>query len=109
MGAAVAAMVPAGCIVSGGRVVRSVLSPGVRVHSYSEVDDSILMANCQIGRHSRIRQAIIPANAVIPEFSVIGHYPDQDRAKGYTITESGVVVVPPAGADVVRTVQAMTA
>jgi glucose-1-phosphate adenylyltransferase len=67
------------------------------------------MANCQIGRHSRIRRAIIPADAIIPEFSVIGHYPDQDRAKGYTITESGVVVVPPAGADVVRTVQAMTA
>jgi glucose-1-phosphate adenylyltransferase len=109
MGVAVDSIVSAGCIVSGGRVVHSVLSPGVRVNSYSEVDSSILMANCQIGRHSRIRKAIIPANAVIPEFSVIGHYPDQDRAKGYTITESGVVVVPPAGVDAVRTVQAMTA
>jgi glucose-1-phosphate adenylyltransferase len=109
MGVAVDSIVSAGCIISGGRVNRSVLSPGVHVHSYSDVDSSILMANCQIGRHSRIRRAIIPANAVIPEFSVIGHYPDQDRAKGYTITESGVVVVPPAGADVIRTVQAMTA
>ena len=109
MGLAVDSIVSAGCIISGGRVVRSVLSPGVRVHSYSEVDSSILMANCQIGRHSRIRKAIIPPDAVIPEFTTIGHYPEQDRAKGYTITESGVVVIPPAGADVMRTVQAMSA
>lgn len=109
MGVAVDSIVSAGCIISGGRVIRSVLSPGVRVHSYSEVDSSILMANCQIGRHSRIRRAIIPAGVLIPEFSVIGHYPDQDRANGYTITDSGVVVVPPAGAESVRTVQAMTA
>jgi len=109
MGMAIDSIVSAGCIISGGRVNRCVLSPGVRVHSYSEVDSSILMANCEIGRHCRIRRAVIPANAVIPDFSVIGHYPDQDRAHGYTITESGVVVVPNAGADVVTTVQAMTA
>jgi glucose-1-phosphate adenylyltransferase len=109
MGVAVDSIVSAGCIISGGRVVRSVLSPGVRVHSYSEVDDCILMANCQIGRHSRVRRAIIPADAVIPEFSVIGHYPDQDRANGYTITESGVVVVPPGAERPARSVHAMTA
>ena len=109
MGVAIDSIVSAGCIISGGRVNRSVLSPGVRVHSYAEIDSSILMGNCQIGRHCRIRRAIIPANAVIPDFSVIGHYPDQDRAKGYTITESGVVIVPNAGSDVLTTVQAMTA
>ena len=107
MGVAVDSIVSAGCIVSGGRVSRSVLSPGVRINSYSEVDSSIVMANVQIGRHSRIRRAIIPANAVIPEFSVIGHDLNEDRAKGYTITESGVVVVSPP--DLGRAVHTMTA
>ena len=107
MGIAIDSIVSAGCIVSGGRVSRSVLSPGVRVNSYSEVDSSILMSNAQIGRHSRIRRAIVPANAVIPEFSVVGHDLNEDRAKGYTVTESGVVVVTPP--DVGRTVRAMTA
>jgi glucose-1-phosphate adenylyltransferase len=107
MGVAIDSIVSAGCIISGGRVSRSVLSPGVRVNSYSEVDSSILMANAQIGRHSRIRRAVIPANTVIPEFSVIGHDLHEDRARGYTVTDSGVVVVSPP--DVGRTVRAMTA
>lgn len=107
MGVAIDSIVSAGCIVSGGRVIRSVLSPGVRVNSYSEVDSSILMANVQIGRHSRIRRAIIPPNVVIPEFSVIGHDHSDDRAKGYAVTDSGIVVVSPP--DVGRTVRAMTA
>ncbi|HTR36077.1 MAG TPA: glucose-1-phosphate adenylyltransferase [Bryobacteraceae bacterium] len=109
MGVAIDSIVSAGCIISGGRVMRSVLSPGVRVNSYSEVDSSIIMANSQIGRHSRIRRAIIPPNSVIPEFSVIGHDLEQDRSRGYTVTESGVVAVPPIGVDVARTVRAMTA
>ena len=109
MGVAIDSIVSAGCIISGGRVIRSVLSPGVRVNSYSEVDSSIIMANTQIGRHSRIRRAIIPPNSVIPEFSVIGHDLEQDRNRGYTVTESGVVAVPPIGVDVARTVRAMTA
>jgi glucose-1-phosphate adenylyltransferase len=107
MGVAIDSIVSAGCIVSGGRVIRSVLSPGVRVNSYSEVDSSILMANVQIGRHSRVRHAIIPPNTVIPEFSVIGHDLSEDRAKGYTVTDSGVVVVSPP--DLGRSVRAMTA
>jgi len=109
MGVAIDSIVSAGCIVSGGRVMRCVLSPGVRVNSYSEVDSSIIMANSQVGRHSRIRRAIIPPNTVIPEFSIIGHDVEQDRGKGYTVTESGVVVLPPTGSDVTRTVRAMTA
>ena len=109
MGVAIDSIVSAGCIISGGRVVRSVLSPAVRVNSYSEVDSSILMANCQIGRHSRIRRAIIPPNVVLPEFSVIGHDPEQDRDNGFTVTDTGVVVLPPPGVDVERRVRAMTA
>jgi glucose-1-phosphate adenylyltransferase len=56
------------------------------------------MPNCEIGRHSRIRKAIIDAGVRIPEGSVIGSSPDQDRANGYEVTDSGIVVVtsPPA-------------
>jgi glucose-1-phosphate adenylyltransferase len=95
MGVAMDSIVSPGCIISGGRVTRSVLSPGVRVNSYCEVDSSILMANSEIGRHSRLRNTIVPANVVIPENSSIGYDLDQDRARGYTVTESGVVVIPP--------------
>src|SRR5438067_7455856 len=95
MGVAIDSIVSAGCIVSGGRVTRSVLSPGVRINSYCEVDSSILMANAEIGRHSRLRRTIVPANIIIPENSIIGYDLDQDRARGYTVTDSGVVVIPP--------------
>ena len=93
MGVAVDSIVAAGCIVSGGRVVRSVLSTGVRVNSYCEVEYSILMPNVKIGRNSRIRRAIIDTGVKIPESSVIGYDEAEDRARGYTITDSGVVVV----------------
>ena len=86
--------VSGGCIISGGRVVRSVLSPDVRINSYCEVESSILMHNADIGRYSRIRRAIIDANVKIPESSNIGYDLAEDRAKGYHVTESGIVVVP---------------
>jgi glucose-1-phosphate adenylyltransferase len=98
MGVAVDSIVSAGCIISGGRVLHSVLSPGVRVNSYCEVEYSILMPNAEIGRYSRIRRAIIDTNVKIPESSVIGFNADDDRRKGYDITESGIVVVSGAAA-----------
>ena len=94
MGVAVDSIVSAGSIVSGGRVVRSVLSTGVRVNSYCEVEYSILMPGVNIGRNSHIRRAIIDTGALIPESSVIGYDVEQDRARGYTVTDSGIVVVP---------------
>jgi len=93
MGVAVDSIVAAGCIVSGGRVMHSVLSPGVRVNSYCEVEYSILMPGVEIGRYSRIRRAILNTGVKVPESSVIGFNPEEDRAKGYTITETGIVVV----------------
>src|SRR5579885_2750701 len=95
MGVALDSIVSHGCIISGGRVTRSVLSPGVRINSYCEVDSSILLHRVEIGRNSRIQKAIIPAGVTIPEGSVIGFDLEADRAKGYTVTESGIVVVPP--------------
>jgi glucose-1-phosphate adenylyltransferase len=94
MGVAVDSIVAAGSIVSGGRVVRSVLSTGVRVNSYCEVEYSILMPNVEIGRNSRIRRAIVDTGAEIPESSSIGYDEGEDRARGYTVTDSGIVVVP---------------
>ena len=94
MGVAIDSIVSAGCIVSGGRVLHSVLSPGVRVNSYCEVEYSILMPGVEIGRHSRIRRAIIDRGVMIPDSSVIGFDLEQDLARGYTVSESGIVVVP---------------
>jgi glucose-1-phosphate adenylyltransferase len=93
MGVAIDSIVSPGCIVSGGRVMKSVLSPGVRVHSYCEIEDSILLSNAEIGRYSRIRRAIIDAGVTIPDGSVIGFDPDADQQAGYSVTEGGVVVV----------------
>ncbi|MBZ5578104.1 MAG: glucose-1-phosphate adenylyltransferase [Acidobacteriia bacterium] len=93
MGVAVDSVVSAGCIVSGGRVLHSVLSPGVRVNSYCEVEYSILMPGAEIGRYSRIRRAIINTNVKVPESSVIGYDLEADRAQGHQITDAGIVVV----------------
>ena len=93
MGVAVDSIVSAGCIVSGGRVMHSVLSPGVRVNSYCEVEYSILMPETEIGRYSRIRRAIVNTGVKVPESSIIGYEVEADRAKGYHITETGIVVV----------------
>ena len=96
MGVALDSIVCAGCIVSGARVVRSVLSPGVRVNSYCEVENSILMSRVEIGRYTRIRRAIICEGVKIAESSTIGFDEAADRAAGYTVTESGIVVAPAA-------------
>jgi glucose-1-phosphate adenylyltransferase len=93
MGVAVDSIVSAGAIVSGGRVLHSVLSPGVRVNSYCEVEYSILMPGVEVGRYSRIRRAILNTGVKLPESSAIGFDLEADRAKGYQITENGVVVV----------------
>ena len=93
MGIAIDSIISPGCIVSGGRVTRSVLSPGVRINSYCEVEDSILMPNAQVGRYSRIRRAIIDAGVRVPEGSVIGFDLEADRRAGYDVSGGGVVVV----------------
>lgn len=84
----------AGCITSGSTVRRSILGPLCKVNSYSLVEDSILFENVHVGRHAKIRKAIIDKNVVIPDGSIIGYNPDADRAMGYTVTDSGIVVVP---------------
>jgi glucose-1-phosphate adenylyltransferase len=93
IGIAVDSIVSSGCIVSGGRVMHSVLSPGVRVNSFCEVEYSILMPNVKIGRNSRLRRTIVNTGVTIPNSTVIGFDHDADRDSGYTVTEGGITVV----------------
>ncbi len=93
MGVSINSMICAGCIISGGRVVNTVLSPGVRVNSYSEVESSILFHNVSVGRHSRLRRAIIDSGVVLPEGTEIGFDVERDRKQGHIVTESGIVIV----------------
>src|SRR5579862_2891348 len=85
-------IVSGGCIISGGSVSKSVLSPDVRVNSYCEVDSSILFSHVNVGRRCKIRRAIIDRDVDIPEGTVIGFDTEADRQK-YHVTESGITVV----------------
>ena len=91
-GAAVDSIVSSGCIVSGSMVKGSVLSPDVRVNSYSEIDSSILFSHVNIGRHCKIRKAIIDRDVHIPEGTTIGYDAGADRQR-YFVTETGITVV----------------
>jgi len=92
-GVAFDSLVCSGSIISGGRVQRSVLSPNVRVNSWASVEDSILFEGVQIGRHAKVRRAIIDKGVRIPERMEVGYNLDHDRARGFTVTETGIVVI----------------
>jgi glucose-1-phosphate adenylyltransferase len=85
-------VITAGVIVSGASVSNSVLSQDVRVNSYSEVDASIIFSHVNIGRHCRIRRAIIDRDVHIPEGTVIGYDPVEDKRR-YFVTPSGLTIV----------------
>ncbi len=91
-GKAVDSMVSGGCIVSGATVRRSLLFSGVRVHSYATVEDSMVLPNVQVGRHCVLKKCIVDKNAVLPEGTIIGVDPVQDR-KRFRVTESGITLV----------------
>ena len=85
-------MICDGTIVSGGLVERSLIGPNVRVNSFSYVTDSIIMNSCNIGRHARIRRAIIDKNVEVPEGYEIGFDQEGDKKK-FTVTKSGIAVI----------------
>jgi len=93
IGIATDSLVSAGVIISGGTINRSVLHPRVRIHSYTDVDESILMDGVEIGRHSKIKRTIIDKGVKIPANTTIGYDLEADRAR-FTVTDSGIVVVP---------------
>lgn len=85
-------IVSSGSIISGGRVQRSILSPNVRINSFSQVYDSILMEGVNVGRHAKIKRAIIDKDVNIPQGMVIGYDLEEDR-KRFFVSDSGIVVV----------------
>jgi glucose-1-phosphate adenylyltransferase len=92
MGHALDSLVSQGCIISGGAVQNCVISPDVRVNSFSEVESSILFSHVNVGRRCRIRKTIIDRDVHIPEGTTIGYDPEADRQR-YFVTDSGITVV----------------
>jgi glucose-1-phosphate adenylyltransferase len=92
-GMALDSSVASGCIISGGRVQNSILSPFSRVHSYSRIEQSVIFERVEIGKGAKIRRAIIDKNVKIPEGFEIGYNLAED-AKRFTVSKGGVVVVP---------------
>jgi glucose-1-phosphate adenylyltransferase len=92
LGMVLDSLVSNGDIVSGGRVQRCVLSPNVRVNSFSEVHESILMEGVEVGRYAKIRRAIVDKDVVIPRYAQIGYDPEEDQRR-FHVTEQGIVVV----------------
>ncbi|MGB8931447.1 MAG: glucose-1-phosphate adenylyltransferase [Anaeromyxobacteraceae bacterium] len=93
VGRATDSLVCEGCIISGGQVHHSILSPKVRVNSFTKIDDCIIFENVNIGRHCRIRHAIIDKHVEIPAGTVIGYDEEADRRR-FPVTERGIVVIP---------------
>jgi len=93
VGTALNSFVSSGAVISGGKVERSILSPWVSVHSFAEVTGSVLMNNVEVGRNAVVRNAIVDKNVVIPENARLGVDPDEDRARGFVVSDGGITVV----------------
>jgi glucose-1-phosphate adenylyltransferase len=93
VGRAIDSLVSNGVIISGGLVRQSVLSPGVRVNSWSTVERAVLLHNTKIGRHAVVRDAIIDKNVTVPEWAQVGVDKDRDRARGFVVSAGGITVV----------------
>ncbi len=92
-GEALNSMVAPGVVISGARIEGSVVSPGVHVHSYATVDDSVLLDGVRVRRNARIKRAIIDKNVIVPEGAQIGYDRAHDEERGFYVTESGITVV----------------
>lgn len=93
-GLAINSLVSEGCVISGGQISRCVLSPNVRVNSFSKVTESILMEDVEIGRYAEIRKAIIDKFVKIPDYVKIGVNKEHDLERGFYVSPQGVTVVP---------------
>jgi glucose-1-phosphate adenylyltransferase len=86
-------MVCQGCIISGGHVRRSILSPNVRVNSFAQVDSSILFEGVDVGRHCRVRRTIIDKDVKIPANTTVGYDLEHDKRRGFVVSDQGIVVI----------------
>jgi glucose-1-phosphate adenylyltransferase len=93
VGSATDSLISEGVILSGGELHRCIISPKVRVNSYTHVEESILFEGVNIGRHCRIRRAVLDKNVELPAGTTIGYNADEDRQR-FHVTEGGVVVIP---------------
>ena len=94
-GEAIDSMVAGGCIISGARIKRSVISSGSRVHSYSLIKDSVLLPQVEVGRNCRIQNAVVDKGTIIPEGTIIGEDPVEDAKRFYVEPDSGIILVTP--------------
>jgi glucose-1-phosphate adenylyltransferase len=92
-GYAADSMVCAGVVISGASARGSVLSPGVRLHSFAEVEDSVLMQGVDVGRSAVVRRAILDKNVCVEPGAKVGVDADADRERGFTVSAGGVTVV----------------
>jgi glucose-1-phosphate adenylyltransferase len=93
-GLATDSLVSNGCIISGGRIHRSVLSNRVRVNSFSEVDESVIFENVNIGRHAKLRRCIVDKDVEVPQGLMVGFDRAVDIARGFVVAEGGITVIP---------------
>ena len=93
VGLATDSIVSLGCIISGGRIHRSILGNRVRVNSFSQIEECILLDDVKIGRYARIHRAIIDKNVEVPQGMEIGYNLERDRERWF-VSDDGVVVVP---------------
>jgi len=93
VGIATDSLVSHGCIISGGRIHRSVLSVGCRINSFSEVEESVLFERVRIGRHARLRRCIVDKDVEIPPGAEIGFDRERDQAR-FEVTSGGIIVIP---------------
>jgi glucose-1-phosphate adenylyltransferase len=93
VGQATDSLISEGCIISGGKVHHSIISPKVRVNSYAVVEDSIVFENVNIGRHCKIRRAIVDKHVEIPPGTTIGYDLEKDRRQ-FHVSDSGIVIIP---------------
>jgi glucose-1-phosphate adenylyltransferase len=94
-GMAIQSMVSGGCVVSGAEVQGSLLFSGVAVDSFSRISDSVLLPNAEIGRNCRLHRCIVDAGTKLEDGMVIGENHDNDRERGFRVTESGLTLVTP--------------
>ncbi len=92
-GEALNSAISPGVVISGARVNGSVISPDVKIHSYTEVDSSVILDGVEIGRHCAIQRAVLDKNVIVPDGAKIGFDREHDLERGFSITESGITVV----------------